>query len=160
MSIWWGKTSVNDTLPTYASAKDNSACLLMLIQGLCQKQIPWKKLQDNQTNRQTDKLKGWQTYWQQFWLVKIFANDTLPSYARATDISVCLPMHIQSLCQRQNLEEKIIRSRRTDKLTGQRQNLGEKNFKTIRRKAWKKLEVKMNRRTHKVTHFASWHDKK
>ena len=51
--------------------------------------------------RRRDKLKGWQTYWQQFRLVKIFANDTLPSYARATDISVCLPMHIQSLCQRQ-----------------------------------------------------------
>ena len=141
MSIWWGKTSVNDTLPTYASAKDNSACLLMLIQGLCQKQIPWKKLQDNQTNRQTDKLKGWQTYWQQFRLVKIFANDTLLSCARATDISICLPMHIQGLCQRQepwrkNRQMKTIRQ--TDKLTGQRQNLGEKNFKTIRRKAWKK----------------------
>ena len=84
----------------------------------------------------------------------IFANDTLPSYARATDISVCLPMHIQGLCQRQNLNEKIVRSRRSDKLTGQRQNLGEKkNLKTIRRKAWKKLQVNMNRQTDKVTHI-------
>ena len=91
--------------------------------------------------RRRKKMKGWQTYCQQFRLVKIFANDTLLSCARATDISICLPMHIQGLCQRQkpwrkNRQMKTIRQ--TDKLTGQRHNLGEKNFKTIRRKAWKK----------------------
>ena len=106
---------------------------------------------DEQTNRKTD-----ETYWQQFQLVKIFANDTLPSYARATDISVCLPTHIQGLCQRQNLDEKIVRLRRSDKRTNWQAKdkiFEKKNFKTIRQKAWKKLEVKMNRRTDKVTYF-------
>ena len=61
-------------------------------------------------------------------------------------------MHIQSLCQRQNLEEKIIRSRRTDKLTGQRQNVEEKTLRQSDEKLGRKLQVKMNRRTDKVTH--------
>ena len=56
MSIWWEKTSVNDTLPSYARATDISVCLPMHIQGLCQRQKPWKKLQDDRMNRQTDTL--------------------------------------------------------------------------------------------------------
>ena len=70
--------------------------------------------------RRTDKLKGWQTYWQQFRFVKIFENDTLPSYARATDISVCLPTHIQSFCQRQKSWKKLQEdqmNRQTERLT-------------------------------------------
>ena len=55
VSIWWGKTSVNDTLPNFARTTDNSVCLPMHIQGLCQRQRSWKN-QDNQTNRQTDRL--------------------------------------------------------------------------------------------------------
>ena len=55
MSIWWEKTSVNDTLPNYARTTDISVCLPLHIQALCQRQKPWKKLQDKQTNRQTDK---------------------------------------------------------------------------------------------------------
>jgi len=99
--FWLVKIFANDTLPSYARATNISVCLPMHIQSLCQRQKPWKKLQDDRINRQTDKQTDWQTYWQQILLVKIFANDILPSYARATDNSVCLPMHIQSLCQRQ-----------------------------------------------------------
>ena len=39
-----------------------------------------------------------------------------------------------------------IKTIQTDRLTGQRQNIGEKKNKTIRRKAWKKLQVEINRR--------------
>ena len=76
----------------------------MNIQGLCQRQKPWKKLQDNRMNRQTDTLTNILTT---VFACQIFANDILPSYARATDISVCLPMHIQGLCQRQNPWKKL-----------------------------------------------------
>ena len=52
MSIWWEKNSVNDTLPRYARATDIPVCLPMHIQSLCQRQKSWKKLQENQMNRQ------------------------------------------------------------------------------------------------------------
>ena len=115
--------------------------------------------QDEQTN--------WQTYWQQFQLVKIFANDTLPSYARATDNSVCLPMHIQGLCQRQNLEEKIIRSRLTDEQPNwepKHKKREEKNFNTISdKKLGRNLKSKWTDELIKwqiLKCFASWHANK
>ena len=152
------KIFANDTLPSYARATDNSVCLPMHIQSLCQRQKSWKKLQEDQMNRQTERLTN---ILSAILIVKIFANDTIPSYARATDISVCLPLHIKSLCQRQNLDEKLSDQDDPDRQTDRpKTKYWRKKIKTIRRKAWKNLEVKMNRRTHKVTHFASWHDKK
>ena len=99
---------------------------------------------DEQTNRQTDKHTD-----NNFSLSR-FLQMTL--YPVMPGLQTILSAYLCTF--RVCAKDKIIRSRRTDKLTGQRQNLGEKkNLKTIRRKAWKKLQVNMNRQTDKVTHI-------
>ena len=164
VSIWWAKTSVNYTLNPVMPGPQTFLTAYLCIFRVCAKDkyLGWnfKRI------RRTDKLKGWQTYWKQFRLLKIFANDTLPSYARATDISVCLPMHIQGLCQRQNLKEKIIRSRLTDEQTNwePKHKKKKKNFRTISdKKLGRNLKSKWTDELIKwqiLKCFASWHEKK
>jgi len=120
---------------------------------------------DEQTNRQTNRLTNILTTnfacqdfckWHFTQLCQGYRHFCLLTYAHSGFVPKTKPW-------RKKCRIKTIRQ--IDKLTGQRQNLGEKkNLKTIRRKAWKKLQVKMNRRTDKVTHickcFPAWHEKK